>query len=40
MQKPVRAAVEAIAQNAWQTIADYPNDGEHRSPKPSTAGAG
>ena len=28
MQKPVRAAVEAIAQDAWQTIADYPDDGE------------
>jgi hypothetical protein len=28
MQKPVRAAVEAIDEDAWTKIADYPDDGE------------
>lgn len=28
MQKPVRGAVEAIAEDAWTKIADYPDDGE------------
>src|SRR4051794_39127552 len=28
MIKTVRAAVEAIDETAWQTIADYPDDGE------------
>jgi hypothetical protein len=28
MIKTVRAAVEAIPEHAWQTIADYPDDGE------------
>jgi hypothetical protein len=28
MQKPIRAAVDEIEQHAWQTIEDYPEDGE------------
>ncbi len=28
MQKPVRAAIEAIDEDAWTKIADYPDDGE------------
>lgn len=28
MQKPVRGAVEAIDEDAWTKIADYPDDGE------------
>jgi hypothetical protein len=28
MQKGIRAAVEAIDESAWQTISDYPTDGE------------
>ena len=40
MQKPVRAAIVAIAEDAWQTIADHPDGGQARSPRPPTAGGG
>ena len=38
MIKTVRAAVEAIDEDAWQDI-DYPDQGEAQSPRPATAGA-
>ena len=39
MIKTVRAAVEAIDENAWQSI-DYPEEGEAQTPRPSTASVG
>ena len=40
MIKTVRAAVEAIDEDAWQPIATTPTTARRRSPRPSTAGAG
>jgi hypothetical protein len=40
MIKTVRAAVEAIDEDAWQAIEDYPTKGRRRSPRPSTATGG
>jgi hypothetical protein len=39
MIKSVRAAVEAIDEDAWQRI-DYPEEGEAQTPKPNTTAAG
>ena len=37
--KTVRAAVDAVPEDAWQRI-DYPEEGRRRSPRRPTAAAG